>query len=128
MRLYSILAMASAVLISLSLAQSSPNRFTVVVQDVAEGPIAEASVHVQHWTRLAPGKSRLIQDGIATTDAQGRSSFELGPGQYEVFASAPGFAPAVASPVFVRQGEETRYIFKLHVGEYSGPEVESPPK
>jgi len=128
MRLYSMLAIVFIVFLSFSLAQSSPNRLTVVVKDSGGGPIPEACVHVQHWTRLAQGKSRLIQDGIASTDGQGRTSFELGPGQYEVFASAAGFAPAVASTVFVHQGKETQYIFKLHVGEYSGPEVQSPPK
>jgi hypothetical protein len=131
MRLYAILVVVSVIFASFSLAQPSPRHFTFVVQDRVGAPIPEASVHVQHWDFSGgrPGsvgpKSRLIQDGVATTDAHGQVSFELAPVVYEVFASAPGFTPAAAT---VGNRFETGHVFKLAVVVGDWVEVESLPK
>ena|ERR1700756_1674463 len=124
MRLYAILVVVLVICAGLLLAQPSPTRFTIIVEDLSGAPIPEASVQVQHWDGPA-GKRRLIQDGIATTNAQGRVSFELAQSVYEVFASAPGFAPAAAS---VGNLGETAHSFKLAVIQGGGIEVIRPPK
>lgn len=129
MRTHAILAVVLVISASLLLAQTSLKRFTVAVTDITEAPIPGASVHIQHWdfsgtvSGSAPPKPRLIQDGVATTDANGRASFELAPAQYEVFASAPGFGPAAVS---VRN--RTEIVFKLPLLMGDGVEVESSPK
>jgi hypothetical protein len=80
-----------------------------------------ASVQVQHWV----GR-QLIQDGVATTDAQGRVSFKLDPTvTYHVFASAQGFVPAAAA---VGNYGDTFHGFKLKVITGGGVRVESLPK
>ncbi len=125
MRIYAILVVVSVIFTSLLPAQPSLSRFTFVVEDLGGGPIPEASVQVQHWGGPVAGRRRLIQDGIATTDAQGRVSFELAPSVYEVFASAPAFVPAAAS---VGDRNETQHVFKLAIRQGGGVGVESPPK
>ena len=131
MRLYVILVFVLVVLALSLVRQQSTNRLTFVVEDIAGTPIREASVHVQHWdlSGSKPGsigaKPRLIQDGVATTDAQGRVRFELAPAVYEVFASAPGFGPAAAT---VGNGYETQHVFKLTVVQGDWMKVESPAK
>jgi hypothetical protein len=128
MRTHSILAIVFIVSASL-LSQTSLKHFTFVVTDRAGAPIPQAFVHIQHWdlARGIPGAHwpRLIQDGAASTDAEGRVSFDLAPAIYEVFASAPSFAPAAAS---VGNQFETEHVFKLAVIQGDWVEVESPPK
>lgn len=113
------------VVASLLSAQLTLDRLIVVVEDPAGAPIPEASVQVQHWVRPVAGKPRLIQDGIATTNAQGRVSFELAPAVYEVVASAPAFVPAAAS---VGDWHETQHVFKLAIRQGGGVKVEGVPK
>jgi len=122
MRRHAVLVVMLAIFASLSLAQSSPSRLTIVVEDTSGAPIPRASVQVQHWI----GSAQLIQDGVATTDAQGRISFKLDPTViYHVFASAPAFMPAAAS---VGNFGETGHVFKLAVMQGGGVRVESLPK
>jgi len=116
-------------LASLLFAQSSPSRLTIVVEDPSGAPIPGASVHVQHWVfpRGRPGsvgrKPRLIQDGDATTDGQGRVSFRVAPARYyDVSVFARAFVPAAASV------SETSHVFKLAVGGGGGVEVVNPSK
>ena len=129
MRPYPVLAAVLAIFASLLLAQPSPSRLTVVVEDLAGAPIPGASVLVLHWVRPEgrPGsKHQLIQDGGAITDNHGRVSFELAPTViYHVFASAPQFVPAAAS---VGDFGETGHVFKLAIGQGGGVRVESLPK
>jgi len=121
MRRYAVLVVLLAIFVSLSLAQSSPNRLTVVVEDMSGAPIPGASVQVQHWV----GR-QLVQDGAATTDAKGQVSFKLHPtAGYQVFASAEGFDPAASS---VGNFGETGHVFKLAVSQGGGVRVESLPK
>ncbi len=102
-------------------AQPSPNRLTIVVEDASGAPIPGASVIVQHWA----GR-QLIQDGAASTDAEGRVSSKLDPEViYHVFASAPGFVPAAAP---VGNYGDTGHVFKLAVMTGGGVRVESLPK
>lgn len=129
MRTYAIFSIVLVVSVSLLLAQTSLKRFTVVVTDITGAPVPGASVHIQHWdfsgtvSGSAAPKPPLIQDGIATTDTQGRAIFDLAPAEYEVFASAPRFAPAAAS-----LRNRTEIVFKLGVLQGDGVEVESQPK
>ena len=108
--------------------QVPQNRLTVAVEDVAGAPIAGASVHVQHWMVDAHSKPRAIQDGISITDAQGQTTFDVPPDQqYEVFASAQAFVPAVTT-VRIPEGRDVSYLFKLSVRTGGGVEVEKPAK
>ena len=60
-------------------------------------------------------------------DGQGRAKFELDPGVYEVFASAPGFAPtAKVVPVYKQQ--QTGRVLKLAVLQGDPVEVEGDSK
>ena len=121
MRRHAVLVVMLAIFASLLLAQSSTS-LTIVVEDTSGAPIPRASVQVQHWI----GSAQLIQDGVATTDAQGRISFKLDPTViYHVFASAPAFMPAAAS---VGNFGETGHVFKLAVMQGGGVRVESLPK
>lgn len=105
-----------AIFASLLLAQPSPDRLTIVVVDASGAPIPGASVLVQHWV----GR-QLIQDGIASTNAQGRASSRLYPEViYHVFASAPGFLPAAAP---VGNYGDTEHVFKLAVMTGGGVRV-----
>lgn len=122
MRHYAVLVIVFAISISLLPAQPSSGGLNIQVEDVSGAPIPGASVLVQHWA--GPGK--LIQDGAATTDAQGHAIFKLEPtATYHVFVSARAFVPAAAS---VGSFGETGHIFKLAVGQGGGVTVESPPK
>ena len=113
MRVNTVLAVGSLVLLtSMLLAQSSPT-LIVVVEDSNGAPIAGASVQVQHWATPVGSKPRMVQDGVSVTDSQGRASFEVAPQEYEVFASAPAFVPAVAGvqapSVKALRGRELRH-------------------
>ncbi len=129
MRTYAILSVVVVISASLLLARTSLKHFTVVVTDVAEAPIPGASIQIQHWdssgavSGSAAPKARLIQDGVATTDANGRVTFDLAPADYEVFASRLGFAPAAAS-----LHNRTEIVFTLPVLQGDAVEVESQPK
>lgn len=118
MRRYAVLVVVLAIFASLSLAQPAPSRLTIVVEDASGAPIPGASVQVQHWASSA----QLIQDGVATTDAEGRASFELDPtATYHVFASAHAFAPAAAP---IGNFGETGHVFKLAVIQGGGVRVD----
>lgn len=121
MRRYAVFVVVLAIFVSLLLAQSSP-RLTIQVEDASGAPIPGASVLVQHWV----GSAQLIQDGVATTDVQGRAGFNLDPtATYHVFASAPGFVPAAAS---VGSFGDAGHVFKLAIQQGGGVRVESLPK
>lgn len=105
-----------AIFASLLLAQPSPDRLTIVVEDASGAPIPGASVLVQHWAG-----GQLIQDSVASTDTQGRASSRLDPEVvYHVFASAPGFLPAAAP---VGNYGDTQHIFKLAIMTGGGVRV-----
>ena len=115
MRRYSVLVVG-AIFASL-LAQPSPGRLIIDVEDSSGAPIPGASVQVQHWVG-----HQLIQDGVGATDAHGRVSFKLDPTvTYHVFASAQAFVPAAAA---VGNYGDTSHVFKLAVGTGGGVRVE----
>jgi len=127
MRVKAVLAVGSLLLLtSRLLAQSSPTPI-VVVEDSSGAPIAGASVQVQHWAIPIGSEPRIVQDGVFATDSQGRASFDVAPQEYEVFASAPAFVPAVAivqaPSVKALRGRELRHVFKLSVRSGGGVEV-----
>ena len=114
----SILIVVLAIFASLLLAQPSPDRLTIVVEDASGAPIPGASVLIQHWAG-----HQLVQDDTATTDAQGRVNSKLeAEVVYHVFASAPGFVPAAAP---VGNYGDTGHVFKLAVMTGGGVRVES---
>lgn len=107
--------------------QSLRSRLLVTVEDASGAPILDAAVLVQHWVGGNGGKPHLVQDGLLTTDAQGRAIFELPEYQYEVLASAQAFVPVVTS-VEVYGGLDFAPVLKLSVRTGGGVRVESPPK
>ena len=72
-------------------------RLGVTVQTQPEspspaGPAVGAKVIVVHWThsQLHP---QMVQDQVATTDANGTCTIDLPVGTYDVFVTATGLAP-----------------------------------
>jgi hypothetical protein len=125
MRSLAVLGIGSFIFfVSLLAAQSLKSHLTVTVEDSSGAPIPDAAVQVQHWAGGSGRKSQLVQDGLQTTDAQGRATFEVPEYQYEVLASAKAFAPAVTS-VEVYGGHEFSRVFKLSVRTSGGVKVEA---
>jgi len=128
MRSYAVLAIGSVMLFtSLLSAQSLQSHLIITVEDPAGAPIPDAAVQIQHWVVASGEKPRLVQDGLSTTDSQGRAIFEVPEYQYEVFASAQAFVPAVTS-VEVYGGQEFAHVFRLSVRTGGGVKVQQIPK
>ena len=91
-------------------------RLTLSVQASADPTIpatrvAGAKVMVVHWSRSQLDRT-MIQDQVATTNAQGTCSLDLAPGVYDIFISTPGFSPA-AFRREVSVGESTPLVVRL---------------
>ena len=128
MRSLSFVGTGSLILFaSLLSAQSLRSRLLVTVEDTSGAPIPDAAVEVQHWVGGNGRKPQLVQDAVATTDAQGRAIFEVPESQYEVLASAQAFVPVVRS-VEVYGGLKFSPVFKLSVRTGGGVKVQSKPK
>jgi hypothetical protein len=128
MRSVAVVGIGSLILfVSLLPAQSLRSRLLVTVEDPSGAPIRDVAVQVQHWVGGNGRKPQLVQDGMLTTDAQGRAIFEVPEYQYEVLASAQAFVPVVAS-VEVYGGLEFAPVFKLSVRTGGGVKVQSVPK
>jgi|HubBroStandDraft_2_1064218.scaffolds.fasta_scaffold523209_1 hypothetical protein len=91
-------------------------RLGVTVQTQPEspspaGPAVGAKVIVVHWThsQLHP---QMVQDQVATTDANGTCTIDLPVGTYDVFVTATGLAPQ-ALKRDVSAGETTPLVVVL---------------
>lgn len=75
------------------------------------GRTAGAKVIVVHWThsQLHP---QMVQDQVATTDANGTCSIDLPPGTYDVFITATGLSPQAVKRDIVA-GETTPLVVVL---------------
>jgi hypothetical protein len=128
MRSFTVLGIVPFVFFaSLLAAQSLRSHLIVTVEDASGAPIPDAGVQVQHWVGGSGHKPHLVQDGLQTTDAQGRATFEVPEYQYEILASAQAFAPAVTS-VEVYGGHEFSRVLKLSVRTGGGVKVQAIPK
>jgi hypothetical protein len=128
MRYFAVFGIGSLILFgSLVAAQSPRSRLIVAVEDPSGAPIPDAAVQVQHWVGGNGRKSQLVQDGLLTTDAQGRAIFEVPEFQYEVLASGQAFVPVVTS-IDVYGGLEFDPVLKLSVRTGRGVKVETKPK
>jgi hypothetical protein len=128
MRYFAVLGAGSLILFgSLLGGQISRSRLIVTVAEPTGAPIPDAAVQVQHWVGGNGRKPHLVQDGLLTTDAQGRAIFEVPEYQYEVLASAQAFVPLVTS-VEVYGGLEFAPVLKLSVRTGGGVKVQTPPK
>jgi len=129
MRSFAVFGIGLVILLaSLISAQSLRSRLVVTVEDPSGAPIPDAAVLVLHWVGGNGRKPQLVQDGLLTTDTQGRAIFEVPECQYEIVGSAQAFVPVVTS-VDVYGGLEFAPVLRLSVRKGGGVAVWSaPPK
>lgn len=116
MKRCSSLCMAAILLLAVAVSAQDHGQLAVTVQTQPDPPspagrAVGAKVIVVHWThsQLHP---QMVQDQVATTDANGTCNIDLPMGTYDVFITATGLTPqAVKRDVL--PGESTPLVVVL---------------
>ena len=99
MRRSLLLALPLLLLSAAAIAQQTGTLTVTVVTQAEAGlpnapaPAMGAKVIVMHWSHEGP-QANLVQDRVATTNQMGTCVLNLPPGNYDIFVSASGLAPA----------------------------------
>lgn len=84
-----------------------------VVTDDTGAPLDGVLIRTEYWG-VAQGHTVLKEDKSSYNDLEGRFSFTLAPGTYDIFVSSFAFSP-VAKKVKVEAGKETQYNPELSI-------------
>lgn len=119
MKRCSSLFLVTILLLAVAASAQERGRLTITVQTKADasgvvGQANGAKVMAVHWT-ASPMHSTMLQDQVATTDAEGKCSLNLPPGVYDLFISANGMEPA-AMKVQIANGENKPLTVTLKSG------------